>query len=113
MNEFQFESKRANPNQNMINKGYKYCSCGCWYLDVCEWCRNVAIGKERLNNWIEFEEYKYLRLIQETKAADISERKKLITEFGELYSSYLSAIEKNENLENSKGMNLAVEWEGL
>lgn len=103
-----FSNSRGNYTQRMKDNGYQYCKvCGCWYLDECEWCKQVAEKKAILDSWIETA-LDALSLV--AGPATPERRKELIQEYAVLYHKYLIAVEKNDNLENSEGMNLANEW---
>lgn len=99
---------RSNYRQRMLSKGHRYCdSCGCWYLDKCGYCEEVAIGKNRLERWYNAE----LESIVSRIEKDPVQSKDLILEFAGIHCLYVEGLRLNDLLRNSQAMDFAVEWE--
>lgn len=89
--EIDFNQTRANYARRLISKGYKYCdACGCWYLDKCEYCVEVAEGKDLLEKWHNAQFEKMALDIYN----DPAKAKPMLLDL----------------LRNSEGMELAKEW---
>ena len=106
--ELPLNPKRSNYKQRMLSKGFRYCDpCGCWYLDKCGYCEEVATGKNRLERWYNAE----LESIVSRIEKDPAQSKDLILEFAGIHALYVEGIRLNDLLRNSEAMNFAIEWE--
>ena len=105
--ELDFSQTRANYARKLIAKGYKYCNdCGCWYLDKCEYCVEVAEGKAILEQWHNAQFEKMALDIYNNPA----KARLMLLAAANIHIIYLDAIKQNDLLRNSEGMEMAKEW---